>query len=121
VTRTGSLLGTPVYMSPEQCRGAGALDWRTDIYSLGCVLFEAVTGRRLFYFEGVGEVIAAHMFAAVPRPSSIPAEIPTWLGDLVLRMLAKRPDDRPQSMDEVAALLGPRPPALPLAPAPPAP
>ncbi|HKA91651.1 MAG TPA: serine/threonine-protein kinase [Haliangiales bacterium] len=115
VTRTGSLLGTPVYMSPEQCRGAGALDWRTDIYSLGCVLFEAVTGRRLFYFEGVGEVIAAHMFAAVPRPSSIAAEIPTWLDDVILRMLAKRPDDRPQSMDEVAALLGQRPPALALA------
>jgi serine/threonine-protein kinase len=105
-TRTGSVMGTPMYMSPEQCRGTGAIDYRTDIYSLGCMLFEAVTGRRVYEHEGMGEIFAAHLYTAPRRPSTLAPGIPAGLDDTILRMLAKRPEDRPQSMEQVAALLG---------------
>src|SRR5262249_37241077 len=104
-TRTGSLLGTPVYMAPEQCRGAGAVDWRADIYSLGCILSEILTGRRVFVHEGVGEIIAAHLTAPPPKPSAF-ASLPGWLDAVVVKALAKTPAARWQSMDELATALG---------------
>jgi serine/threonine protein kinase len=108
-TRTGSVMGTPMYMSPEQCRGTGAIDFRTDIYSLGCMLFEAATGRRVYDHEGMGEIFAAHLYTPPRRPSALAPGIPAGLDETILRMLAKRPEDRPQSMDQVAALLGASP------------
>ncbi|HZL19085.1 MAG TPA: serine/threonine-protein kinase, partial [Polyangia bacterium] len=100
-TRTGSLLGTPLYMSPEQCRGAGKVDHRTDIYSLGCILFEMVAGRPPFIRDGAGELIAAHLSEAPPDILSLEPSLQPDLGHLVMRMLAKDPDARPQTMHEV--------------------
>ena len=100
-TRTGTLLGTPIYMSPEQCRGAGQIDHRTDIYSLGCVLFEMIGGRPPFVRAGLGELIAAHIAEEPPELSSIVPSVPAVLGALVRRMLAKDPDQRPASMGDV--------------------
>ena len=103
-TRTGSLLGTPVYMSPEQCRGAGEVDHRSDIYSLGCIAFELVCGRPPFVREGQGELILAHATEAPPLLSSIDPAIGGSYERHVLRMLAKDPAARPQSMNEVIAM-----------------
>ena len=103
-TRTGSLLGTPVYMSPEQCRGAGVVDHRSDIYSLGCIAFELVCARPPFVREGQGELIVAHTSESPPLLSSIDPALAGSYEQNVLRMLAKDPGDRPQSMNEVIAL-----------------
>jgi serine/threonine-protein kinase len=100
-TSTGSLLGTPIYMSPEQCRGTGKVDIRTDIYSLGCIIYELVSGRPPFMRDGAGELIAAHIGEMpVPLEQAAP-EVPAALAALAARMLAKNPADRPASMSEV--------------------
>jgi serine/threonine-protein kinase len=101
-TRTDAIIGTPTYMSPEQCRGAGHVDHRTDIYSLGCVVFEMVTGRPPFTGQGPGEVIAAHLLDDAP---SLEGVLPTQLSEAVARMLAKNVSDRFPSMADVAATL----------------
>jgi serine/threonine protein kinase len=109
-TRTGSLLGTPLYMSPEQCRGAGKVDHRADIYSLGCILFEMLAGRPPFIRDGAGELIAAHLSETPPDILSLEPSLQAPLGYLVMRMLAKDPDARPQTMLDVVqaveAILG---------------
>ena len=104
-TRTGGLLGTPVYMSPEQCRGLSTIDHRADIYALGCVLFEMATGRHVFVKEAAGDLLVAHIIDTAPRISAFRPEIPGWMDDLVARMLAKGPDDRPSSMDEIVTTM----------------
>jgi eukaryotic-like serine/threonine-protein kinase len=100
-TRTGALMGTPAYMSPEQCRGAGAVDHRTDIYSLGCMMVEMLSGRPPFIGEGPGDVIAMHLYE--PAPSL--ARFAPMLDPLIQRMLVKKPQDRFPSMNEVLAEL----------------
>jgi eukaryotic-like serine/threonine-protein kinase len=100
-TRTGSIIGTPVYMSPEQCRGKGEIDHRTDIYSLGCILFEMLCGRPPFIEEGFGELIHCHMSIVPPPIRSFDPALPPAVETLVARMLAKSPADRPQTMRAV--------------------
>jgi serine/threonine-protein kinase len=105
-TNTGALMGTPVYMSPEQCRGLAELDHRSDIYALGCVLFHLMTGRPPFEGEGMGDIIAAHIREPAPVPSSRTPEIPANVDALVMRCLAKAPADRYQTMIELATAIG---------------
>jgi len=100
-TQTGALMGTPVYMSPEQCRGASELDHRSDIYALGCVLFQLLVGVPPFEGEGMGEIIARHITEAPRAPGISPA-----VDAIVLRCLAKEPGERFQSMSELAAAIG---------------
>ncbi len=102
-TRTGTVMGTPIYMSPEQCRGAGIVDHRADIYSLGCVLYHLITGRPPFDLEGMGEIISAHLREPPRAPSAWIPGIPRAVDDLVLRCLAKAPDERFASMGELQA------------------
>jgi serine/threonine-protein kinase len=108
-TRTGRILGTPHYMAPEQCRASATVDARTDVYALGCILFEMLTGRRTVAADGIGEVIAAQLFVTPPRPSEIEASVPGWLDRIVARAVAKEPSDRFATMAELVVALGGRP------------
>jgi serine/threonine-protein kinase len=106
-TRTGSLMGTPLYMSPEQCKGAGLLDHRTDIYSLGVMLFEMIAGRPPFIAEGVGELFAKHMLEDPPQVTEFAPSTPPHMAAAIMKALAKEPDARFQSMEEFRkALVG---------------
>ena len=105
-TSTGALMGTPVYMSPEQCRGAGELDHRSDIYALGCVMFHLISGRPPFEGEGMGDIIAAHLREPAPSLVSRMPGVAPGVDALVLRCLAKSPADRYQTMTELATAIG---------------
>jgi serine/threonine-protein kinase len=102
-TRTGSLLGTPLYISPEQARGRH-VDQRTDIYALGAMAFEVLCGRHPFVAESAVEILSMHLDKPPPMPSSLWPRIPAALEDLLLAMLAKEPDARP-SLTEVRQAL----------------
>ncbi len=97
-TRTGQLLGTPLYMSPEQCKAKG-VDHRTDIYALGCMGYEMICGRVPFDCDNVAELISAHLVMDPPKPSTLKPDIPPILDEMLLRMVAKNPDERPSLAD----------------------
>jgi serine/threonine protein kinase len=115
-TQLQTVFGTPKYMSPEQCRSATQLDHRSDIYSLGCVLFELVTGR--VPFDGdARQQMESHQRVPPPRASSLVPELPPALDNLIAEMLAKDPMRRPQTMGAVQrALHQPSEPFEPLVP-----
>jgi serine/threonine protein kinase/tetratricopeptide (TPR) repeat protein len=104
LTQTGSVVGTPLYMSPEQATGSQVPDRRSDVYSLGCVLYEMLAGEPPFSGQTPQEVIARHVHAPVP---SLPAAYrsPIVLEQVLARALAKRPADRFASAAEFAAAL----------------
>ena len=104
-TRTGALLGTLGYMAPEQALGAKTADARADIFSLGCVLFECLAGRRLFEGAHAVEVLAKVLTQPIVPPRSLVAEIPPALDALILRMLDRDPAARPSDPSKLAALL----------------
>ncbi len=101
LTQAGDALGTPLTMSPEQA-GGQPTDARSDVYSLGCVLFEMLTGRPPFHGASAAELFAHHRETKVPRLASLRADAPPALDQLVARCLAKRPDDRPANGEVVA-------------------
>jgi serine/threonine-protein kinase len=100
-TRIGCVVGTPTIMAPEQWRAGGPIDHRVDIYALGCLFFELLTGRAVFPGRNELELMRAHLNAPVPdMASSIPG-LPGGFQTLVARMLAKSPDQRPQTVEQV--------------------
>jgi len=103
-TQSMMVFGTPRYMSPEQCKSATHVDHRSDIYTLGCILFELVTGRPPFAGQP-GELIAQHLLVAPPSAISIVPELPMALERLIAEMLAKEPDARPPTMAAVQRAL----------------
>ncbi len=98
-TRTGLVLGTPAYMSPEQCEGRATVDHRTDIYALGVVLYEMLVGRVPFIGEGYGEILVQHL-TQQPVPPSQYRMMSPHVEQVVLKALEKRPDMRYPTMDE---------------------
>ncbi len=105
ITRAGMLLGTPMYISPEQCTGAAQVTPSADIYALGCILYEMICGAPPFEREGIRAILGAHMFEPAPRATERAPTVPAWLDHLIARMLAKKPEERPASMAEVAETL----------------
>ena len=103
-TRADLLLGTPGYMSPEQCRGAAGVDEKSDVYSLGVVLFRLLTGRMPFVAAGAGEIMAMHIYEEPPPVSGLAPWVPPPLAALVHRLLSKDKAQRPP-MKELVALL----------------
>ncbi|MCK6546183.1 protein kinase [Myxococcota bacterium] len=102
LTRTGVFLGTPGYIAPEQARGEREVDARADIFSLGCVLFECLTGRPAFVARDVIALLAKLVVEEVPRPSELAPEVPMPVDALVGRMLTKSPTARPADAEALA-------------------
>ncbi|CAN5904767.1 hypothetical protein BH11MYX2_BH11MYX2_04050 [soil metagenome] len=105
-TRTGMFMGTPVYMSPEQCRGAGEVDYRSDIYSIGCVMMTMLTGSPPFDGAGSGDLIAAHLLQQAPNASSRMNGLPPIIDQILQRCLHKAPSARFGSMMELVDAIG---------------
>ena len=94
LTKTGMAIGTPAYMSPEQASGGEGVDGRSDLYSLGCVLFEMLTGRPPFTGPNSMSIMAQHSMEVVPSLRILRPSIPEELEDVVFRALEKTPADR---------------------------
>ncbi|RMG15138.1 MAG: serine/threonine protein kinase, partial [Planctomycetota bacterium] len=101
-TQEGIVTGTPQYMSPEQASGE-RVDHRSDLYSLGVILFEMLTGELPFRSDTPMGYLGKHIVEPPPRPSSLRPDLPPVLDEVVLRLLEKSPDDRYQSADQVLA------------------
>ncbi|MEI7853487.1 MAG: serine/threonine-protein kinase [Planctomycetota bacterium] len=105
LTGANCAIGTAAYMSPEQCRGESTITGKSDLYSLGVVLFELLTGKRPFRGNNAVELFLHHVQTKPERPSRINFEIPKFLDTLILHLLEKDPDDRPPSASVVAKIL----------------
>ncbi|MGL4552490.1 MAG: serine/threonine-protein kinase, partial [Gemmataceae bacterium] len=101
VTRAGTTVGTVDYMAPEQARDASLADVRSDIYSLGCTLYHMLAGRPPFAEGGIGERVYKHIAADPPDVRQFNPQVPSSLWTIMRRMLAKHPDDRFQTPDEL--------------------
>ena len=105
LTRTGSVVGTPGYMAPELVRGERTIAASADVFSLGCVLFQCLTGRPVFEAEESSALLAKILLQDAPRVREIAPHLPESLDDLLARMLAKEPAGRFQDMAAVLAAL----------------
>ncbi|MFO0760691.1 MAG: serine/threonine-protein kinase [Byssovorax sp.] len=123
MTRTSALLGTPLYMSPEQMRGARSVDGRSDIWALGAILYRLLTGKTPFSGSSVTEICAAVVADEPDPPAALRPEVPAPLAAAVMRCLEKNPAQRFATASELAAAIAPfasaQPaPAQPTAPKP---
>ena len=103
-TKTGALLGTPHYMSPEQCDGEREIDQRSDLYSLGCMVFQMISGK-LPFEGGIGAVIGAHLHVPAPALRDAVPTAPVEIEAIISRLMAKDPSARFQTAAELVAAL----------------
>ncbi len=107
LTQTGLAIGTAAYMSPEQAMGAAELDGRTDVYALGCVVFEMLAGHPPYRGPNAQAVVARHITEPVPSMRSATDGVPAWVDRVVQRALAKTPDERFSTAGDLARALVP--------------
>ena len=105
ITGTGSMLGTPCYMSPEQSFGEKDIDYRTDVWSLGCILYECLTGERALEGEGLGQIVRRLLSEGITPIATLVPDLPRELTELVERMLSRERDLRPRDLREVQEVL----------------
>lgn len=103
-TATGTIMGTPAYMSPEQCKGK-ELDFRADMYSLGCTFFHMATGRPPFDADTVYKVMAQQISTPVPSIPSVASNVPDRLANIIYTMMEKTPDNRYHTYQHLLTVL----------------
>src|SRR5439155_24120403 len=116
LTKTGQFMGTIDYVAPEQIRG-DPVDGRADVYSLGCLLYESLTGRPRFVSELEVTILYGHLEEPPPSVTAHRPELPAAVDEVVATAMAKKPEDRYESAGELAraahdALAGPREPEV---------
>lgn len=106
LTATNCTVGTAAYMSPEQCKGQSDLTHKSDLYSLGILFYELLTGKKPFNADNAMEMFVQHVQGTFERPSRMVLEIPVWLDTLICQLLEKKPEQRPFDANMVAQTLG---------------
>jgi serine/threonine-protein kinase len=105
LTSANCTVGTASYMSPEQCRGERNITIKSDLYSLGCVFYELVTGRKPFHAENAMEMFMHHVKDRPERPSRRSMDLPVWFDNLICQLMEKKPEHRPLDAAMVAGVL----------------
>ena len=105
LTGANNTIGTAAYMSPEQCKGDPNLTPKSDLYSLGVVFYELITGKKPFVAENAMEMFLHHVNSKPERPSRIVLDLPVWLDTLICQLLEKKPEHRPRDAAMVGEVL----------------
>ena len=105
LTGANSTIGTAAYMSPEQCRGARDLSAKSDLYSLGVVMYELITGKKPFYAETTMDMFLKHVNETPVRASRLMPDLPVWVDNLIMHLLEKSPDTRPYDAATVKRMI----------------
>jgi serine/threonine-protein kinase len=114
LTQTGTVLGTPFYMAPEQAKGAKEIDHRVDLYAIGVILYEAITGQRPFEGDTYNEIMYKIIAEPFPQPRQLNDQVPPQLEQIVLKAMAREPEERFQSAAEMRKALASAVAATPL-------
>ncbi len=105
LTGANSTIGTAAYMSPEQCRGAKDLSAKSDLYSLGVVMYELITGKKPFFAETTMDMFLKHVNETAVRPGRLMPDMPVWVDNLIMHLLEKAPETRPYDAATVKRMI----------------